>query len=326
MKENQTHFAPMAHSHSHGYGHTHGHHGHQHGHSLPASGHLNKAFLLGIGLNILYVVVEAGAGWWYNSLALLTDAGHNFTDVISLLLAFLALKMAQRKPTDRFTYGYGKSTTLVSLLNAMLLLLAVGAIGWEAINRLGTAPALNGTAISLISGVGILVNAGTALLFFRDKDHDINVKGAYLHMAADALVSLGVVVAGLVMYYTGWYWVDAVMSLIIVAVIVWGTWGLLVESLRLTLDAVPHGIDLAAIRTYLQEVPGVAEVHDLHVWAMSSTENSLTAHLVVEDGYTDIQLTQIRAGLRDHFHIPHVTLQVERGAEGHACTEAGVYH
>ncbi|WP_210466596.1 cation diffusion facilitator family transporter [Rufibacter roseolus] len=316
----------MAHSHSHGYGHTHGHHGHQHGHSLPASGHLNKAFLLGIGLNILYVVVEAGAGWWYNSLALLTDAGHNFTDVISLLLAFLALKMAQRKPTDRFTYGYGKSTTLVSLLNAMLLLLAVGAIGWEAINRLGTAPALNGTAISLISGVGILVNAGTALLFFRDKDHDINVKGAYLHMAADALVSLGVVVAGLVMYYTGWYWVDAVMSLIIVAVIVWGTWGLLVESLRLTLDAVPHGIDLAAIRTYLQEVPGVAEVHDLHVWAMSSTENSLTAHLVVEDGYTDIQLTQIRAGLRDHFHIPHVTLQVERGAEGHACTEAGVYH
>ncbi|WP_210486605.1 cation diffusion facilitator family transporter [Rufibacter aurantiacus] len=313
----------MAHSHSHGHAHSHAH---QHGHSLPASGHLNKAFLLGIGLNILYVVVEAGAGWWYNSLALLTDAGHNFTDVISLLLAFLALKMAQRKPTDRFTYGYGKSTTLVSLLNAMLLLLAVGAIGWEAINRLGTAPALNGTAISLISGVGIIINAGTALLFFRDKDHDINVKGAYLHMAADALVSLGVVVAGLVMYYAGWYWVDAVMSLVIVAVIVWGTWGLLVESLRLTLDAVPHGIDLAAIRTYLQEVPGVAEVHDLHVWAMSSTENSLTAHLVVEDGYTDIQLTQIRAGLRDHFHIPHVTLQVERGAEGHACTEAGVYH
>ncbi|KAA3436189.1 cation diffusion facilitator family transporter [Rufibacter hautae] len=316
----------MAHSHSHGHAHSHAHHGHQHGHGLPASGHLNKAFLLGIGLNILYVVVEAGAGWWYNSLALLTDAGHNFTDVISLLLAFFALKLSQRKPTDKFTYGYGKSTTLVSLLNAMLLLLAVGAIGWEAINRLGTAPALNGTAISIVSGIGILINAGTALLFFRDKDHDINVKGAYLHMAADALVSLGVVVAGLVMYYTGWFWVDAVMSLVIVAVIVWGTWGLLVESLRLTLDAVPHGIDLAAIRTYLEEVPGVAEVHDLHVWAMSSTENSLTAHLVVEEGYPDIQLTHIRAELRDHFHIPHVTLQVERGAEGHACTEAGVYH
>ncbi|MBC3541881.1 cation diffusion facilitator family transporter [Rufibacter sediminis] len=313
----------MSHSHTHEHSH---HHGHSHSHGLPASGHLNKAFLLGITLNILYVVVEAGAGWWYNSLALLTDAGHNFTDVISLLLAFFALKMAQRKPTDRFTYGYGKSTTLVSLLNAVLLLLAVGAIGWEAIERLGTAPALNGTAISLVSGIGIVINAGTALLFFRNKDHDINVKGAYLHMAADALVSLGVVVAGLVMHYTGWFWVDAVMSLVIVAVIVWSTWGLLVESLRLTLDAVPQGVDLAAIREYLLAVPGVTEVHDLHVWAMSSTENSLTAHLVLEEGYSDFQLSQITAGLRDHFHLPHVTLQVERGPEGHACAEAGVYH
>ncbi|ALI99463.1 cation diffusion facilitator family transporter [Rufibacter tibetensis] len=314
----------MAHSHSHG--HSHAHQGHHYGHGLPASDHLNRAFVLGIGLNILYVIVEAGAGWWYNSLALLTDAGHNFTDVISLLLAFFALKLSQRKPTDRFTYGYGKSTTLVSLLNAVLLLLAVGAIGWEAIERLGTAPALNGTAISLVSGIGIIINAGTALLFFRDKDHDINVKGAYLHMAADALVSLGVVIAGLVMYYTGWFWVDALMSLIIVAIIVWSTWGLLVESLRLTLDAVPHGIDLAAIRAYLLEVPGVAEVHDLHVWAMSSTENSLTAHLVVEDTYSDHQLSQIRADLRDHFYIPHVTLQVERGPEALTCAEAGVCH
>ncbi|WP_193553974.1 cation diffusion facilitator family transporter [Rufibacter latericius] len=312
----------MAHSHAHGHAHAH----HHHGPSLPATGNLNTAFLLGIGLNVLYVMVEAGAGWWYNSLALLTDAGHNFTDVISLLLAFFALKISQRKPTDRFTYGYGKSTTLVSLLNAVLLLLAVGAIGWEAIERLGTAPALNGTAISLVSGVGILINAGTALLFFRDKDHDINVKGAYLHMAADALVSLGVVVAGVVMYYTDWFWVDAVMSLVIVAVIVWSTWGLLVESLRLTLDAVPHGVDLAAIRAYLLEVPGVTEVHDLHVWAMSSTENSLTAHLVVEEDSSDFQLSEIRNDLRDHFHIPHVTLQVERGTEGHACADAGVYH
>ncbi|WP_181304610.1 cation diffusion facilitator family transporter [Rufibacter sp. XAAS-G3-1] len=310
---------------AHSPGHSHAHHpGHSHGHGLPASGHLNTAFLLGITLNLLYVAVEAGAGWWYNSLALLTDAGHNFTDVISLLLAFFALKMAQRKPTDRFTYGYGKSTTLVSLLNAVLLLLAVGAIGWEAIERLGTAPVLNGTAISIVSGVGILINAGTALLFFRDKDHDINVKGAYLHMAADALVSLGVVVSGLVMYYTNWFWVDAAMSLVIVVVIVWSTWGLLVESLRLSLDAVPQGIDLAAIRAYLLEVPGVAEVHDLHVWAMSSTENSLTAHLVVKDEASEPQLSKITAGLRDHFHIPHVTLQVERSAA--SCTEAGVYH
>jgi cobalt-zinc-cadmium efflux system protein len=312
----------MAHSHT--SGHPHDHHGHSHSHVLPASGYLNKAFLLGIILNIVYVVVEAGAGWWYNSLALLTDAGHNFTDVISLLLAFFALKMAQRKPTDRFTYGYGKSTTLVSLLNAVLLLLAVGAIGWEAIERLGTAPALNGTAISIVSSIGIVINAGTALLFFRDKDHDINVKGAYLHMAADALVSLGVVVSGLVMYYTNWFWVDAAMSLVIVVVIVWSTWGLLAESLRLSLDAVPQGIDLAAIRAYLLEIPGVADVHDLHVWAMSSTENSLTAHLVLEDDASEPQLSQITAGLRDHFHIPHVTLQVERSAAG--CADAGVYH
>ncbi|MGV3540932.1 MAG: cation diffusion facilitator family transporter [Rufibacter sp.] len=250
----------MAHSHHHGHDHSHGH-----AHALPATGQLNKAFLLGIGLNILYVALEAGAGWYYNSLALLTDAGHNFTDVLSLVLAFFALKMAQRQPTDRFTYGFGKSTTLVSLLNAVLLLLAVGAIGWEAVERLGSAPSVNGTAVSIISGVGIAINAGTALLFFRGKDQDINVKGAYLHMVADALVSLGVVVAGLVMYYTSWFWVDAAVSLVIMVVIVWSTWGLLVESLRLTLDAVPQGIDLPAIRTFLHSVPGVVQVHDLHV-------------------------------------------------------------
>lgn len=312
----------MGHSHSHAHGHAHG----AHAHGIPASGNVGKAFLLGIVLNILFVVVEAAAGWWYNSLALLTDAGHNFTDVISLVLAFLALKLSQRKPTSRFTYGYGKTTTLVSLLNAVLLLLAVGAIGWEAIERLGTAPSINGTAISVVAVIGIVINAGTALLFFRDKKHDINVKGAYLHMAADALVSLGVVLAGVLMYYTNWYWIDAVMSLIIMVVIVWSTWGLLVESLRLTLDAVPQGTDLPAIRKFLEDVPGVAQVHDLHIWAMSTTETSLTAHLVVEDSYEDAQLVEMREELSHHFGIQHVTLQVERGSDGHACEHAGVYH
>ncbi|GAB2529450.1 cation diffusion facilitator family transporter [Rufibacter soli] len=312
----------MAETHSHS--HAHGAHGHSHG--LPSSGRLNTAFLVGIGLNVLFVVVEAGAGWWYNSLALLTDAGHNFTDVISLLLAFFALKISQRKPSGRFTYGFGKSTTLVSLLNAVLLLLAVGAIGWEAIERLGAPPALNGTAISIVSGVGIFINAATALLFFRDKEHDINVKGAYLHMAADALVSLGVVVAGLVIYYTQWFWIDAVISLLIMAIIVWSTWGLLLESLHLSLDAVPQGVDLEAIRSYLKSVPSVAEIHDLHVWAMSSTENALTAHLVVDEQYQENQLAQMRTQLREQFQLNHVTLQTERGPDGHSCLEDGKYH
>ena len=306
----------MEHSHSHGH----------HGHGLPASGRLTQAFGWGIALNLLFVVVEAGAGWYYNSLALLTDAGHNLTDVVSLLLAFFAIKLSQRKPTERYTYGYGKTTTLVSLLNAILLLVAVGAIGWEAVGRLGTSPELNGAAISIVALIGIAINAGTALLFFKDKDHDINVKGAYLHMAADALVSLGVVIGGLLIRYTGWFWVDAVLSLIIVAIIVYSTWGLLKESLRLSLDAVPAGIDLKAVQTYLRQVPGVEQIHDLHVWAMSSTENSLTAHLVVSDAYQDEQLSTIRAELKEHFQIQHVTIQVERGTMPLTCEQAEAHH
>ncbi|QHL88684.1 cation diffusion facilitator family transporter [Nibribacter ruber] len=309
----------MGHSHSHSQGH-------QHGHGLPTGGNLNKAFGWGIVLNLVFVAVEAGAGWYYNSLALLTDAGHNLTDVVSLLLAYFAIKVSERKPTERFTYGYGKTTTLVSLLNAILLMVAVGAIGWEAIGRLGTAPALNGGAISIVAVIGIAINAGTALLFFRDKEHDINVKGAYLHMAADALVSLGVVLAGLLMRYTGWYWVDAVMSLVIVAIIVYSTWGLLKESLRLSLDAVPQGIDVTAIREFLQSVAGVSQVHDLHIWAMSSTENSLTAHLEVEETYQDKQLATIRTELKERFQIQHVTIQVERGTMPQECQQAEEHH
>lgn len=304
---------------------SHDHSSGGHVHSLPASGHLNRAFLLGIVLNIVFVVVEGAAGWWYNSLALLTDAGHNFTDVISLVLAFLAIKMSQRKPNNRFTYGYGKTTTLVSLLNAVLLLVAVGAIGWEAFQRLGTAPALNGTAISVVAVVGIAINAGTALLFFKDKEHDINVKGAYLHMAADALVSLGVVLAGVLMHFTGWFWIDAAVSLLIMVVIVWSTWGLLVESLRLSLDAVPKGIDVAAIRAFLLEIPEITHVHDLHVWALSSTENSLTAHLLVADTYQDHRLMEIRDELVHHFAIGHITLQIEKPSIGQICEQENVH-
>jgi cobalt-zinc-cadmium efflux system protein len=285
-------------------------HSHSHAHSLPAPANLTKAFVIGIGLNLLFVVLEAGMGLWLKSLALLSDAGHNLSDVISLVLALAAIKISQRKPNDKYTFGYNKSTILVSLFNAILLMLAVGAIGWEAIRRIGHTPPLDGGLIAMVSTVGILVNAATALLFMKNKDHDINVKGAYLHMAADALVSLGVVVAGLIILFTGWTGADTLMSFLVIAVIVYGTWGLLKESLRLTLDGVPRGIDLAAIRQYLYSIPGVQQVHDLHIWAMSTTENSLTVHLVMSPS-PENQLPGIHDGLFHHFNIAHATIQIE---------------
>jgi cobalt-zinc-cadmium efflux system protein len=285
-------------------------HAHSHSHSLPVPANLTKAFLIGIGLNLLFVFLEAGMGLWLKSLALLSDAGHNLSDVISLVLALAAIKISQRKPNDQYTFGYNKSTILVSLFNAILLMLAVGAIGWEAIQRIGQTPALDGGLIAAVSAVGILVNAATALLFLQNKDHDINVKGAYLHMAADALVSLGVVVSGLVILFTGWTTADTIMSFLVIAVIVYGTWGLLKESLRLTLDGVPKGIDLTAIRQYLYSIPGVKEVHDLHIWAMSTTENSLTVHLVMVPG-PENQLPVIHEGLFHNFNIAHATIQIE---------------
>jgi cobalt-zinc-cadmium efflux system protein len=254
--------------------------------------------------------VEAGLGLWLNSLALLSDAGHNLSDVISLVLALAAIKISQQKPNDHYTFGYNKSTILVSLFNAILLMLAVGGIGWEAIRRMGETPPLDGGWIAAVATVGILVNAATALLFLKTKDHDINVKGAYLHMAADALVSLGVVVSGLLILFTGWTGADTVMSFVIIVVIVLGTWGLLKESLRLTLDGVPKGVDLRAIRQYLSSIPGVQEVHDLHIWAMSTTENSLTVHLVMAPS-PENQLPIIHDGLFHHFNIAHATIQIE---------------
>lgn len=296
---------------------SHTHHSHTHQHYVPAN--LTKAFVIGISLNLMFVAVEAGAGFWQNSLALLSDAGHNLSDVISLVLALVAIKISQKKPNDRFTFGYSKSTTLVSLFNAILLLVAVGAIGWEAINRLGEVQPLNGQWIMVVSCVGIFINAITALLFLKEKDHDLNVKGAYLHMAADALVSLGVVIAGLVIIYTGWYWVDSLVSLLIILVIIAGTWGLLKESLRLSLDGVPKGVDLRAIRDYLKNVKGVQEVHDLHVWAMSTTDNSLTVHLVLTTDQQQNLLPQIHNDLFHKFNISHATIQLEEPDNHEQC-------
>lgn len=290
---------------------------HHHHHALPTN--LTKAFTIGIGLNITFVVVEAGAGLWLQSLALLSDAGHNLSDVISLVLALVAIKLSEKKPNDRYTFGYSKSTTLVSLFNAILLMVAVGAIGWEAIQRINQTQEVNGKWISIVSFVGIIINAATALLFFKDKDRDLNVKGAYLHMAADALVSAGVVISGVVILYTGWYWIDALMSLLIIVVIISGTWGLLKESLRLSLDGVPRGVELSAIREYLQNISGVQEVHDLHVWALSTTDNSLTAHLVLTEDQEKNLLPQIHDELYHRFNIRHVTIQLEEPGNTEQC-------
>lgn len=294
---------------------SHAHH-HAH-HEIPTN--ITKAFVIGILLNIVFVLVEAGAGLWLNSLALLSDAGHNLSDVISLILALSAIKLAQKKPTDQYTFGYSKSTTLASLFNAILLMVAVGAIGWEAISRFGKTQEINGAWIIAVSGVGILINTLTALLFLKDKDKDLNVKGAYLHMAADALVSVGVVISGIVIMYTGWFWIDSVMSLIIILVIIAGTWGLLKESLKLSLDGVPRGIDLKAIREYLSGLKGVQEVHDLHVWALSTTDNSLTAHLVLAQDQPENLLPLIHDDLFHKFNIAHATIQLEEPGNTGQC-------
>ncbi len=299
-------------SHSHSHNHSHGHH-----HHTPPS-NLTRAFIIGIALNIIFVILEAGAGFYLKSLALLSDAGHNLSDVISLVLALAAIKISQRKPTNAFTFGFSKSTILVSLVNAILLLVAVGAIGWEAVQRFGETEVLNGKYIAAVSTVGILINAATALLFLKDKEHDINVKGAYLHMAADALVSLGVVISGIVILYTNWFWVDSVMSLVVIVVIVAGTWNLLKESLRLSLDGVPGNVNISEVRDYLENLAGVQEVHDLHIWAMSTTETSLTAHVVLKDKTQNI-LPIIHDALFHQFNISHATIQIEEPGNQEQC-------
>ncbi len=286
---------------------------HDHAHGAPSA---NRAFAVGVGLNLGFVLLEAGFGLWANSLALLADAGHNLSDVFGLLLAWGASYLAARPPTARRTYGLRRSSILAALLNAVLLLVAVGGIAWEGVRRFGHPEPVAGGAVVGVALAGVVVNSATALLFLRGREHDLNVHGAFLHMAADALVSVGVVAAGLVIRFAGWAWVDPATSLLVVAVIAAGTWGLFRESLDLALDAVPAGIDPAAVRAYLAGLPGVAAVHHLHVWAMSTTEVALTAHLVKPDGrLDDALLTRAAEELRERFGIAHATLQLEQGAE-----------
>jgi cobalt-zinc-cadmium efflux system protein len=298
------------HDHSHAHDHAHGHAGHSH-----APDSFGAAFAIGASLNAAFVVAELAFGYAANSLALISDAVHNFSDVIALLLAWGAAWLAQKRPTDSHTYCYRRASILAALFNAGLLLVAVGGIAVEAINRLREPAAVAGWTVVWVAALGIAINGGTALLFMRGRHGDLNIRGAYLHMAADAGVSFGVVVAALVIMATGWLWVDPAISLVIAAVVLASGWGLMRDSVNLALDAVPKGIELAKVRDYLGGLDGVLEVHDLHIWAMSTNETALTAHLVRPGGHDDSFLHHVCEELAHRFSIHHATLQVEISAE-----------
>ncbi len=311
------------HGHDHAHGHSHGGHSHAgHGHShAPAS--FDRAFAIGIGLNIVFVVVEAVVGLRIDSVALVADAGHNLSDVLGLAVAWGGATLARRSPTKRFTYGLKGSTILAALTNALLLLVALGAIVLEASQRFADPAPVAGLTVSLVAGVGIAVNVATALMFARGRKGDVNIRGAYLHMAADAAVSAGVVIAGLIIWQTGITWIDPAVSIVIAVLIFWQTWGLLRETVEMSLSAVPRGIEFDQVDAALCGLPGVARIHDLHIWPMSTTEPVLTAHLVMPAGQPgDAFLSSARAMLHEKFGIGHATLQVETGSDcGLDCPE-----
>ena len=305
------------HEHDHDHDHEHGHH-HHHAEQLTS---LNGVFILSIVLNLAFVLVETGVGIWSGSLGLLSDAGHNLSDVFSLLLALVAFRLSTSHATKRFTYGYRKSSVLISLLNAIILLVAVGVILVESVHKLLDLSnfCVNGSAISWTAGVGILVNGFTAWLLMKQQKHDVNTRGAFLHMLADTLVSVGVVISGIVISLTGWHWIDPVIGIIIAIIILISTWELLSESLRLSIDAVPESIDPDEILSEMKEVPGVADIHHLHIWPISTTQIALTAHVALEDPATMSQtIPAIKAHLKEH-GIGHSTLEVE--AAGAPCPD-----
>lgn len=296
-----------AHDHSHGHGHGHSH----------APANFDRAFAIGIALNLGFVAVGVVYGLLSNSLSLLADAGHNASDALGLVLAWGAAWAGRRRPTERFTYGYRRASILASLLNAAGLLVAVGVIAAEAAQRLRHPVPIETGAVMAVAGIGIAVNGFTAWLFARGRKHDLNIRAAYLHMASDALISVGVVTAALVIRFTGWLWVDPLVGIVVAVVIVRGTWGLLRESGRLTLDGVPAGIDAAAVARYLRALPGVTATHDIHIWSMSTTETALTAHLCVPGpGPHDPLLARIAHDLDHHHGIGHATVQIEADPGG----------
>jgi cobalt-zinc-cadmium efflux system protein len=301
----------------------HHHHDHDHAHG-PAD--FGRAFAVGTILNLGFVAIEGAAGFLTDSVALLADAGHNLSDVLGLLVAWAGIELAKRPASKRFTYGFRGSSILAALTNSVLLLVAVGAIGWEAIQRFADPPAVPGQVVMLVAAIGIVVNLGTALLFARGRAGDINIRGAWLHMAADAAVSAGVVIGGGLILLTGVRWIDPAISLVIVAVILWSSWGLARQSLTMALQAVPEGIDAEAVERALAGLPGVARVHDLHIWPMSTTEAALTAHLVMPGGHPgDAFLVDLQHLLAHDFRIDHTTVQIELG-EGAECRLHGRAH
>ena len=283
----------------------------------------NRAFAAGVILNVGFVIVEAVSGVMSDSLALLTDAGHNLSDVFGLLLAWGAAALAKRRPSPRRTYGFSRATIIASVFSGMLLMGAVGAIGWEAVNRLVEPAQPAGKTIMIVAAIGVVINTVTALFFLSGKDHDLNIRGAFLHMAADAIVSLGVVISGALILFYGMNWIDPVISLVIAAVIFLSTWSLLRDSLNLAVDAVPRNVDPEAVREYLASLPGVRALHDLHIWPMSTTDTALTAHLVM-DVFPDSDnfLSDVAKTLETRFSIKHPTIQMERYDSDVVCNQS----
>jgi len=300
------------HHHHHGHDHGHHHHGDPAGHG--------RAFAIAIALNAVFVAVEFGYGFAANSTALMADAGHNLSDVLGLMLAWGAAILGKREPSGRYTYGLRGSSMLAALFNAMLLMLACGAIAWEAVQQLLQPTPVQGSTVSIVAAIGIAVNGFSAWLFMAGSKDDINIRGAYLHLAADAAISLGVLVSGVVVMFTNWSWLDPVVSIAIVLLIMASTWSLLKESLHMVMAAVPENVNAREVEDFLRRCSGVTEVHDLHIWSMSTTETALTAHLVMPSGYPgDAALDEITRQLKEKFAIHHTTLQTEQGTTEHAC-------
>jgi len=283
--------------------------GHSHSHSSLKHG---KAFGIGILLNTIYVAVELFYGFSVDSTALIADAGHNTSDVISLILAWSAIWVAAKRPSGKYTYGLRKTTIMASMINGILIIGAAALIAWDAIQKFQNPVEIPGNVVMIVAAIGLIVNTGTAFLFYKDKESDLNIKGAFLHMAADAGVTLGVLLGGLAIKYTGVTWIDPLLGLIIVVVIVHSAWGLLSDSVKLALDAVPEGIDQDEVKHFLEKIDCVEDVHDLHIWAMSTTETALTVHLVIPGGYEDQLLYDIREKLHVRYEITHTTIQVEK--------------